>query len=365
MQSLAAAPARPTPPAVPSTPFVPSAIFVINLARRPDRWSTLYSRLQRTDLANVPLYRVEARDSSAEDFTKLMTEAATQDYYSLRTHKIRHYHAQLSQGALGCYLSHLDTWKSVASMNLPPDDPVLILEDDAEPNPKMQAEMRGAWPALLNTMKPGQPTIVLWSVLCMVDCKPLPPASAPAAPKRSKKQKGFVLRPGMFWGAQAYSITPRSAAQLLTLPWLPIDMQFDLQFQVFRNQGRMDVLAVPILKVGGAASTDIQVPIVNGAPMFRPGSGGPMDGVPVPRAVSPHDNVGAAALAAAAASSNNKPKPLSGGAIAGITIAALLVALIIAVAVYMAVKTKTDMQKVRTRIANSFAKPPPPRVIQT
>ena len=235
-------------------------IYVINLDRRPDRYMVLQKQIRKSDLREVPLHRVSAVDSSAADYTHLLSAVASKELASLKQTGMRHHHSQLSQGAIGCYLSHYEVWKTVAARpNSRDDDIVLVLEDDATIPAKGVEKIH----ARLETLKAtgvdlsastGLPWLVFWELICLEGCEP----ETPGAP----------LEPEAFWSTQAYSLSVGSARRLLELSFFPLDVQIDTKLQELRDEGVLKIYALPFFKNNGF-DTDIQVPTVKGASLRR------------------------------------------------------------------------------------------------
>ncbi|WP_190286180.1 MULTISPECIES: glycosyltransferase family 25 protein [Pantoea] len=87
-------------------------IFVINLARSPERRASMEQQLSRL---NLEYEIVEAVDGSQLSYTDIMKETRPLNY-------------ALSCGEVGCALSHINIYRRIASEGIPM---ALILEDDA------------------------------------------------------------------------------------------------------------------------------------------------------------------------------------------------------------------------------------------
>jgi glycosyl transferase, family 25 len=102
---------------IPARP-VASGVFVINLARSPDRMRWMTEQLQRLGL---PFERVEAIDGQTADLSREMARLG------VRPSGAPSRSAGPREAAL--YLSHLQVWARVAELGL---DAACILEDDVE-----------------------------------------------------------------------------------------------------------------------------------------------------------------------------------------------------------------------------------------
>ena len=93
-------------------------VFVINLDRSADRLTSISAHLHRLGL---DFTRISAVDGSA-----LTTSQRTLEYSPVKNRKA--YRRALSNGEIGCYLSHRACWQQIVDEHL---DVALILEDDA------------------------------------------------------------------------------------------------------------------------------------------------------------------------------------------------------------------------------------------
>jgi glycosyl transferase, family 25 len=94
-------------------------VFVINLARSPERLTTMKLQL---DAIDVPFERIDAVDgrNMSDDFVETVSPA----------HIVRKsYHRALSKAELACGLSHKKAWQQIVDDDL---DFAVVLEDDVE-----------------------------------------------------------------------------------------------------------------------------------------------------------------------------------------------------------------------------------------
>ena len=92
-------------------------IYVINLARSPDRWERISYQLNSMGLQYE---RVEAVDG------KLLSERDIRDNFNEEKFEIVSGH-KLVAGEVGCALSHINIWKKIANEN---QSGAIIIEDD-------------------------------------------------------------------------------------------------------------------------------------------------------------------------------------------------------------------------------------------
>ena len=96
--------------------------IVINLKKRPDRYERIVNQVQGLPLQ---LERFEAFDGHEVDMeNETMKHLFRKDPSFVKRSP---YNVPLPKGAIGCTLSHLEIWKTIANGN----ENVLILEDDA------------------------------------------------------------------------------------------------------------------------------------------------------------------------------------------------------------------------------------------
>ena len=229
-------------------------IVVINMDRRPDRLRQVLRFLSGSDIGSVPTYRLAAHDGSRIDYRNgLLTKQAVGEMDALLRTKVRTFHAQLSTGAIGCYLSHLDAWKFIVEAAR--DDmeaPYLILEDDARVPPSCMVQLAEGW-QLASAESRGKPFMLLGHIICLSSC--------------GRRPDGLII-PDRFWSFQAYILNGRTAAALLAAGMMPMDVQIDSQVLYFRNAGLLNIYAYDIMD-NGHMDTDIQMNIRTNAPLDR------------------------------------------------------------------------------------------------
>lgn len=109
----------------------PHVAFVINLRRNADRLARFQKAYARSDMATVPLHRIEAVDGaqlSDAELRALLTPDAYQRLRAMRASGVRQAHQDLTPGAVGCYMSHVEVWRRLAAGGAPY---VFVFEDDA------------------------------------------------------------------------------------------------------------------------------------------------------------------------------------------------------------------------------------------
>jgi glycosyl transferase family 25 len=100
--------------------------YIINLEKRPDRLAQTLKNLNNKNYYDIKRFNA-FEIKSIDEAKKYVTPESM--YPIIK--KQRTAHNQLSIGAVGCFLSHLEIYKMLANSN---DDYVLIFEDDTLPS---------------------------------------------------------------------------------------------------------------------------------------------------------------------------------------------------------------------------------------
>ena len=219
-------------------PGVPEAL-VINLAANTDRLARFIQSYKASEFRDIPLRRIEAVDGRRVDWSRYLTAEALEQLMTVQKSGFRAGHPDLTPGAVGCYLSHMEAWRHIADSGLQYG---VVFEDDASVPP-------GALPALYKALR-GVPRG--WDVVLL-----------------GYEGKGAPVSPGLlrmtkFLRLHAYAITGRTARSLLST-MLPIKQQVDWELSDRTEQGLavygMDPSAIPVAWQG----TDIQIPLAPNA----------------------------------------------------------------------------------------------------
>ena len=108
--------------------FLIENAYVINLKNRSDRLTSFKKNFENANL-DFPLKIHVATDGKNINLNDLNISNIARreiEYIEKTGHRIKHY--QLTRGAVGCYISHLDLWDKIYNTG---DDYALIFEDDA------------------------------------------------------------------------------------------------------------------------------------------------------------------------------------------------------------------------------------------
>lgn len=229
------------------------AAYVINLRRRADRMR--HMRTQIVDRARIPtrtaitdVRRVEAVPGDALDLPflrRVLSPRAYEDVARARGPRgFRTGHAQLTPGAVGCYLSHIETWKRVVRDLTHDDDHAWIFEDDIDLPHDFVARAR--------TVTRHVPDD--WDLVLFGYC------ARPSSPSAAKKD--LYRRLPSFLCLHAYAIRKRTARALLARPDLfPMTQQIDWYLRALG----LNVYGPPkpfVFQRRSLHGTDIQKPVI-------------------------------------------------------------------------------------------------------
>lgn len=215
-------------------------VYLINMGRNPDRLNKFVEQYSASDLAPIQFTRLEAVDGKKIDFSKYVSQKAYNEIMNAekRGYRVKHY--QLTRGAVGCYLSHMEIYKLIAKGNA---DYALIFEDDVHFQRKdMMQEIQSQ---IANM--PTDWDMILLGCICYV-CNNF---------ESYYDVNKFIL-------LHAYMITKSAAIKILNvLEKMPIEQQIDA---VFSKMADEDILRIYCLKKQlavqkSAMGTTIQIPV--------------------------------------------------------------------------------------------------------
>lgn len=173
--------------------------YVINLQERKDRWNHIQNKFQKLPLQLQRINAVKGKD--------ILESVSISQFIKgcLRFQKCSKYHIE-SLGALGCAVSHTETWKQVKTISA-------VFEDDADPIETAKTSIFQAYSLLQNN---DYDLILLGS-------------------HKDPTLKGKSLVPwieggNVATGTWAYLLTPFAASKLLEHVF-PLDLSIDLYMQ--------------------------------------------------------------------------------------------------------------------------------------
>ena len=184
-------------------------IYLINLERRKDRLKLFNKSFNNSDI-NEKYNLYKAVDGKTINLKDVVDYKTMYEILNIEKTKKRDYHYQLSKGAVGCYLSHINIWKKVLNSR---NKQVLIFEDDIKiPN---------NFNELLNKQIkyiPNDYDIILLGYICN-DCI---------------KYKNYI-KINKFWGMHAYIITKKNIKKIYN-KMFPITQQIDAKLSDLSNE---------------------------------------------------------------------------------------------------------------------------------
>lgn len=214
--------------------------LVINLDHRDDRLRYLNYTYQNSDMSKIPLERLPAVDGMNLDLDTVPISARARMEVDMTSGEngYRTQHYQLTQGAVGCYLSHLRAYKELLNDEY---EYYLILEDDADIPPNLLAHILD-----FSSRVPKNWDILLLGHLC----------------KRTSVLKKDYRKVKRFFLLHCYVINKRGAEKLLKSNILPMTRQIDWYIGDLSVAGKINIYATPepVCKQTGQ-DTNIQVKI--------------------------------------------------------------------------------------------------------
>lgn len=192
---------------------LPPVAVVINLASQPHRLDAFKDAYGLSDLRGVvDLLRVDAFDGGAVDWSRFVTPRALEQLLTAQRTGARPAHPDLTPGAVGRYLSHLEAWRVIAETGAPFG---FVFEDTAQLPREVLRRFRH-----LHGQLPFN-----WDVALLG----YEGAGAHFGPDVVRVDRGFR-------GLHAYAISG-AAAQRLTAACLPIEQRLDLTLSALAGSG--------------------------------------------------------------------------------------------------------------------------------
>jgi GR25 family glycosyltransferase involved in LPS biosynthesis len=224
--------------------------YLINMKRNPERLVRFMDQYKGSDLATTELTRIEGVDGKMLELNDYVTEKAKMDILNAERLGYRTMHYQLTRGAVGCYLSHLETYRSILTRN---EEFAIIFEDDAKLlRPDMLASINIAIQAV-----PNDWDILLLGCVCFVCGK-----------------YNAYYDVNRFFLLHGYIIKRTSAAKIVrVLETEKIEQQIDAKFSDMAEEGSLKIYCLRNkLAVQYNMGTTIQTPVksLNGVNPFDP-----------------------------------------------------------------------------------------------
>jgi GR25 family glycosyltransferase involved in LPS biosynthesis len=212
-------------------------IFVINLQRRIDRWNHASKQFLKNGFSLSQVRRWAALDAARlcqEDslcFEDILTPRAFSEFRL----KTKTYHEQLSVGAVGCFLSHVQVWEEIVRAEIPA---AVIFEDDLQFVDKFKTRFDQIWPSV----PPDWDLVFLGSW----------------HRRKPTKISSNVVRAKNIFLTHAYVIKGCAAAQLLKKAF-PLEVQLDSYLSSHFDRLNSFCLK-PSLVTQKKFTTDVQIP---------------------------------------------------------------------------------------------------------
>lgn len=214
-------------------------VYLINLDRNKERLEHFLEQYLMSDLRYKQFQRFRAVDGKVLDVSKLLTDKAYNEVMSIEKTGFRTKHYQLTRGAIGCYLSHLNLYKTISEGDKPYG---LVFEDDIIISNNIFANLNKA---LANI--PNDWDMLLLGCYC-ISC--------------DRYEKYYDL--DRFFLLHAYIIKKEAAARIYEeLNAKKIVQQIDSELSDMINVGKLKVYCLRnmIAKQGGKFRTTIQTPL--------------------------------------------------------------------------------------------------------
>jgi GR25 family glycosyltransferase involved in LPS biosynthesis len=220
-------------------------VYVINLVKNKQRLNNFKYQYNNSDMVSVPYIVYPAIVGKNLDLNRYVTPGAYNQIIMTEKTNIRKYHYELTRGAVGCYLSHINIYKQIAQSDKKYG---IIFEDDV-----MIA--RDFFTRLNQGLKtvPINWDIYLLGVMCL-KCD-------------IKANYADVKR---FWGMHGYLVKKESAIKLIKFLDHLIKKQIDSEISLLIKNNKLKVYSInPIIVTQDNLGTDIQVPVINNIDEFK------------------------------------------------------------------------------------------------
>lgn len=213
-------------------------IYVINLKKNKERLDSFMKEYNKSDLKNIPLNVFPAIVGKDLDLINYVTPAAYKQILTTEVLKNRKFHYELTRGAVGCYLSHLNIWKKIAESDKKYG---LIFEDDVVIANDFFARL-----LIGLTHVPNDWDVYTCGIMCLkCDIKP------------------NYIKVNRFWGLHGYIVRKESANVIYNELNKLINKQIDADLSLMIKYGKIKIYGInPIIVAqDGNFGSDIQVPV--------------------------------------------------------------------------------------------------------
>lgn len=216
-------------------------VYLINLQNSKDRLKAFRRVYTQCDLSQRhSLIRFEAVNGKALPLTSHVSPKALEEILEAERLGYRSKHYQLTRGGIGCWLSHVNLWKTVLQSD---KECALVFEDDAFMALNMEQ--------LLHELRPptGWDVVLLGHV-----CRECP-----------EQEQGECLEAKRFFGLHGYIIHRRGIEKFLeSRKGKDIDKQIDSVLSDMAQEGVLKIYAAPdtfVWQNNNEFGTTIQMPL--------------------------------------------------------------------------------------------------------
>ena len=214
--------------------------WIINLDKNKDRLNQSMANYTASDLSIVPIQRYSAivgKNLNPEDY---LSEYALNEFQETNTRKYRTRHYQLTQGGIGCFLSHMNLYKQLLQDKTM--DYYLILEDDIKIDKHAYAKIK----ALLQN-PPDNWDMILVGYNRIFNSLP------------SMDETSLCFEVKSFWGTCGYLINQQGAQKLVNA-YTTMDCQIDSFMSWLAIKHKLTIFTLnPPIVVPDSFYTDIQI----------------------------------------------------------------------------------------------------------
>ena len=198
-----------------------SKVFVINLDKDKDRLKEFTQYYQESDFKDIPLNRFPGIQGNNVNSDEWIAPHAKTDYQRNIITKKREKHHELSQGGLGCFMSHLELAKQLTEEQDPAIQQYIVFEDDSKCKSNSKSDLHKYMSYLPKD----------WDFFI-------------AHPLRNngKTINEYIKKPSSFWGLGLYVINKEGAKKLIQeVEEKKIDGQIDCYLSRMNQQNNMNV----------------------------------------------------------------------------------------------------------------------------
>lgn len=225
---------------VPVLPLDKFDVYLINMDRNKDRLQHFIRQWMRTDMKKKQFNRVTGVDGKKINIGSYVSKRAYKEIKDIESNGYRTKHYQLTPGGVGCYLSHLKTYKMISESE---NDYGLIFEDDVNIPKDFYVKFNN-----ILRYVPNDWDILLLSCHCI----------------RCKRQEVFSNVNKFIW-LHCYLVRKESAKKLVDyLGKRYIEQQIDSELSdIATNQNWLNIYCIntSLSTQGGQFSTEIQKPV--------------------------------------------------------------------------------------------------------